>query len=304
MPPKVLFGSLSTTPTDFPGILGLHNPFPPAHRDCACPLACDKLFSISRLLFAHMGGTGRNGVPVNFIDTLLAARTPLIMEIKAKSGDGIDLLRGRSSAHLAQEYERNGAPCISVVTGRWFGGSVEMLREVIDTTDRPILQKDFLTSENQLDRAHKLGVSAVLLTATLLPEAVLTSLVDAALARNMTPFVEVVSVDEIKNIAKPEKCVIAVNNKDIKTRERADASLQRSLTLLPSVIEAGSLCPVSASGINHPVTAAALLDRGYQGLLLGTALLRSHSVAGWVDEFNSAKNQFSGPYPGVQPSTP
>src|SRR5688500_15191766 len=101
-----------------------------------------------------------------FIDALLGARIPVIMELKQRSADGEDLFQGRSTRELVAGYEAAGAPCLSVVTGRWFGGTTDLLREVVAHTNLPVLQKDFLTNTGQLRAANDLGASAVLLTAS------------------------------------------------------------------------------------------------------------------------------------------
>lgn len=209
-----------------------------------------------------------------FVDALRGARLPLIMEIKRHDGDGADLLGDRSVADVLAEYEKAGAPCVSVVTGRWFGGTESMLREVAEHTTLPILQKDFITRRTQVTRARDLGASAVLLTAGLLPRSSMTSLVDACLSIGLTPFVEVTDEAEIAAVPHADQCVIAVNNKDIRNKERDCGDIGRSLRLLPAVERTGTPCPVSASGIAGPEVAAQLLAAGYAGLLMGTTLLR------------------------------
>lgn len=217
-----------------------------------------------------------------FVDALLAAPWPVIAEIKPHDAHGNDLLAGRTVASVVADYEAAGAPCLSVVTGRWFGGTEDLLRSVVALTDRPILQKDFLTRRNQLVRARDLGASAVLLTAGLLPASALATLVSQALALGLVPFVEVTTEAEIAAVPQPGDCVIAVNNKDIKGRERDPGDLDRSLALLPAVRATGTPCPVSASGITTPADATRLLDAGYAGLLVGTALLRSDRADAWT----------------------
>jgi indole-3-glycerol phosphate synthase len=138
-----------------------------------------------------------------------------------------------------------------------------------------VLQKDFLTRRSQLSRARDLGASAVLLTAGLLPASALSTLVAQALDLGLVPFVEVTTEAEVAAVPHPGDCVIAVNNKDIKTRERSAGDLERSVSLLAAVRATGTPCPVSASGITTPADAGRLLDAGYAGLLVGTALLRS-----------------------------
>ncbi|MEU3838552.1 indole-3-glycerol-phosphate synthase [Streptomyces sp. NPDC028635] len=217
-----------------------------------------------------------------FIEALLAAPRPLVMEIKPRDAHGTDLLAGRDPAELVAVYEAAGAPCLSVVTGRWFGGTPGLLREVARHASVPLLQKDFITRRDQLTAARELGASAVLLTAGLLPASALRTLVDAALREGLTPFVEITGEAELERVPRPGDCVIAVNNKDIRTRERGPADLERSIALLPALRAAGTPCPVSASGIDSPGAAGRLLSAGYRGLLVGTALLRSDDLGAWT----------------------
>ncbi|RSS83346.1 indole-3-glycerol-phosphate synthase [Streptomyces sp. WAC06614] len=226
---------------------------------------------------------------VSFLDALLASPTPVVMEVKRRDSHGYDLLGGRTPAAIVAAYETAGAPCISVVTGRWFGGSPALLRDVAAMTDLPLLQKDFITRKDQIRGAKELGASAVLLTAALLPDTSMRTLVTECLLAGLTPFVEVTSEAELELVPHASQCVIAVNNKDIKTRERGAGDLGRSLDLLPAVRATGTPCPVSASGIDGPATAAGLLDAGFGGLLVGTSLLRTGSPAAWVDAVSAAR---------------
>lgn len=217
-----------------------------------------------------------------FIDALLGARRPLIMEVKMQDGKGRDLVGGRSVAAVTQAYLAAGAPCLSVVTGHWFGGSLDLLTEVARLTDVPILQKDFLTRQGQLAEAKRLGASAVLLTAALLPQSALARLAESALELGLTPFIEVTSEAELAALPQAGDCVIAVNNKDIRQRELDNGDPERSKRLLPAVQATGTRCPVSASGIGDASAAAALLAQGYAGLLIGTSLLRNDDLPGWL----------------------
>jgi indole-3-glycerol phosphate synthase len=219
----------------------------------------------------------------SFSDALLTSTTPLVMEVKRRGAEGEDLFRGRSVAAIVADYERLGAPCISVVTGRWFGGDEELLREVASLTGRPLLRKDFVTRESQIAASREMGAAAVLLTAEVLPAAVLARLVGACVHHGVTPFVEIASAEQLASVPEPGACVIAVNNKDIRRRERGAADLGRSLRLLPELRAAGAGCAVSASGIDGPDAAARLLAAGFDGLLVGTGLLRSDDAEAWLD---------------------
>ena len=222
-----------------------------------------------------------------FLGELLSSRLPVVMEIKRRDGHGEDLLRQRSLAEIVSGYHRAGAPCLSVVTGRWFGGTEEMLPTVARLTDLPLLKKDLIVTECHLAEAEAMGAAAVLLTAGILPRSLLRRLITLALRRGMTPFVEVASERELDAVVHGEDCVVAVNNKDIQHRERTAADLGRSGSLLPAALATGTRCPVSASGITEPAQAAQLITMGFKGVLVGTGLLRAASCQQWARDFET-----------------
>lgn len=218
-----------------------------------------------------------------FTEALRASPLPVIMEIKRRGAGGEDLLAGRPVPEIVDTYERLGAPCLSVVTGSWFGGDDELLREVAAHSDRPILKKDFITGERQIAAAKAMGTAAVLLTAELLPGALTRRLARTCLHHEVTPFVEVTSAAQLERLGDARGCVLAVNNKDIRQRERGESRIERSLALLPAVRRSGADLAVSASGIARPDVAARLLGAGYDALLIGTGLLTATDARSWVE---------------------
>ncbi|WKX69269.1 indole-3-glycerol-phosphate synthase [Streptomyces sp. XD-27] len=227
----------------------------------------------------------------SFATALLTARTPVVMELKRRSAQGADLFRGRTPAELAALYEEMGAPALSVVTGRWFGGGPELLAEVVAATGLPVLVKDFLTKERQLAEAAARGASAVLLTAGLLPRTLLPRMIESCLGHGLTPFVEVTAERELASLVHADRCVVAVNNKDIRQRERDAGDLGRSRALLPAVLATGTPVPVSASGIRTPAEAAGLLAAGYRALLVGTGLLLQDDLRAWFADLERQRER-------------
>jgi indole-3-glycerol phosphate synthase len=220
-----------------------------------------------------------------FINALVGSSLPVIMEVKRRTGEGEDLMGERTIPEVIAEYTAAGAPCISVVTGRWFGGDDQMLRDVAGLTDLPLLQKDFITRATQIEAAVEMGASAILLTAQILPKTALPKLIEMTLDHGLTPFVEVIDEDELGRVTHADECIVAINNKNIKQQERDAGDIDVSRAMLEPAIRAGTPCPVSASAITDPRVGAELIAAGFKGLLIGTGLLRSGSVQGWVDEF-------------------
>ena len=239
-------------------------------------------------------------MPSRFTDALLAAKLPIIMEVKRRDGEGEELMRERTIASLVADYVAAGAPCISVVTGRWFGGEDAMLAEVAGLTDVPLLKKDFITRERQIVAAKEMGAAAILLTARILPRKPFQKLIATTLAHGLTPFVEVADLDELASVVHPDECIVAVNNKDIRTQEREPGDIDLSRSLLEATIATGTPCPVSASAILDPGVGAELIDAGFRGLLIGTGLLRAPSVQGWVEEFARRRAEPSAGAPSAQ----
>lgn len=230
-----------------------------------------------------------------FLDTLLGADLPVIAELKPHTASGTALIGQRTAHELVAAYQDGGAACLSVVTGRWFGGDLRLLAEVAARSRLPVLQKDFVIRRSQLRTAAELGAAAVLLTARLLPAAALNRLAAHALALGLTPFIEVVDADEAAAIDHADDCVVAVNNKDIRDRELGAGDLGRSVRLLPAVLRSGTRCPVSASGIARPADAAALLTAGYRGLLVGTSLLTVDDPTAWLRDLAALRQERSRP---------
>src|SRR5579859_1289798 len=102
----------------------------------------------TRTTWPRSRGRGRSRpMPSPFIEALLSGRLPIIMEVKRSDGEGAELMGERTIAEIVSQYVAVGAPCISVVTGKWFGGNDAMLTEVAGLTDLPLLKKDFITRE-------------------------------------------------------------------------------------------------------------------------------------------------------------
>lgn len=234
-----------------------------------------------------------------FIDALLASTLPVIMEVKRSDGHGTELMGERSVEEVVSAYSAAAAPCMSVVTGKWFGGTDDMLREAASLTDVPLLKKDFITRERQIADAKEMGASAILLTAQILPKPTLPKLIELTLEHELTPFVEVIDEEEVDRVIHAEQCIVAINNKTIKEQERDAGDIEVSRSMLEPAIRTGTPCPVSASAIIDPRVGAELIAAGFKGLLVGTGLLLADSVQGWIDEFEQHRRQLASAAPAT-----
>jgi len=195
----------------------------------------------------------------------------VLAEIKTRRHDGLDLLRDRDVGDIAASYARGGASAISVVTGKWFGGSIDLLDAIAhQDLGLPILRKDFIRNVKALRESKERGASAVLLTRQILDAKRFADLVAAARELGVEPFVEVATAEELADVTSDYDGLIAINNADIATREATGEGIDRSLEMR---VEEGSRIWVSASKVDDPGDVTRLAAAGFDGVLVGTYLM-------------------------------
>jgi indole-3-glycerol phosphate synthase/phosphoribosylanthranilate isomerase/anthranilate synthase/indole-3-glycerol phosphate synthase/phosphoribosylanthranilate isomerase len=176
---------------------------------------------------------------------------------------------------VAKAYRRAGAAAISVVTEPdFFGGDLAWLPEVKRASGLPVLMKDFVVDEAQLDLALSLGADAVLLIVAALADDDLARLHRAARARGLAVLVEAHDGEEVRRALEAGAEVVGLNARDLKT----------FVVDLGRVAEMGRLLPPSAirvaeSGIHGPADVARLAAAGFDAFLVGESLLRSGDPA-------------------------
>jgi indole-3-glycerol phosphate synthase len=195
----------------------------------------------------------------------------LIAEIKRRSPSAGALSTALSVAERAGAYERAGARLISVLTDRhFFDGAYENLQQARASTSLPLLCKDFIIDERQLDAARAYGADAALLIVRCLGAAELPRLVQAARSRELVPFVEVVTEDEAHRALDAGAELIGVNTRDLDTLAMDPAGAERLLKLLPASVTRAQL-----SGIRSPEAVARVAQSGVDAALIGEALMRA-----------------------------
>lgn len=191
-------------------------------------------------------------------------RIPVVAEVKPTSpttegtntGDPVD---------LAQAMVDGGAAALSVLTEpEHFGGSVESYERVRAAVDVPVLRKDFLLREDQLDLVE---ADVVLLIVRFLEDD-LEAMLDAAAARGMQALVEVHTEAELERALDAGASLIGVNNRDL---SQLDVDLATFEQVAPAVPDDVTL--LAESGITTPADARRMREAGADGLLIGTAIM-------------------------------
>ncbi|MXR52100.1 indole-3-glycerol-phosphate synthase [Halovenus sp. WSH3] len=192
-----------------------------------------------------------------------AGRVPIIAEIKPTSPT-TDGERRDDPVELAEQMVDGGATALSVLTEpEHFGGSPETLRAVREAVDVPVLRKDFILREDQLDTVE---ADLILLIARFVDD--LDELVTAARERGFQVLVETHTEAEVETALDAGAEIIGVNNRDL---ARLDVDLSTFESVAPSGSEDVTL--IAESGISTQGDVERMRAAGADALLVGSAIM-------------------------------
>ncbi len=201
------------------------------------------------------------------------ARPRVIAEIKLASPSA-GRIRARVPGELvsiARAYEASGASAVSVLSDApGFGGTPLDVRRVSRAIRVPVLFKEFVLDELQLDLAASMGASLVLLLVRALDRITLDALVGRALARGLLPVVEAADAGELDAALATAAPIVGVNARDLRTF-RVDSAL--ALGLVENV--PSSRIAVYMSGVETEEDLERVARGRADAVLVGTSLMRA-----------------------------
>jgi len=217
--------------------------------------------------------------PHIFLETLQKKEFFIIGEIKRRSPSVPNIDAVKDPQKLAKTYEMAGIDAISCLTDKtYFGGSLDDLRSVTSVVKIPVLRKDFFIEPIQFDEAILAGASCVLLIVAALKNS-LEILYREAKERGLDSLIEVHNEEELERALDLNPSFIGINNRNLKTFK---TDLQTSLRLKPRVPRGVTL--ISESGMASPAAVCQVKEWGFQGALVGEALVRSNDPKAFVKE--------------------
>jgi indole-3-glycerol phosphate synthase len=208
----------------------------------------------------------------------------LIAELKKASPSAGALREPFDVAELALAYASGGARALSVLTEpEFFQGALEHL-ETAAVAGLPQLQKDFIVSEYQVVEARASGADAILLIAEALEPERARDLCRLAVELGLDVLYEAHDPASWRRVfgaaeRAPDRVLVGINNRDLRTFEVDVATSLRALGELPA-----GLLLVAESGIRTAADVTRLRDAGARGILVGEGLLRQADVAHAVRE--------------------
>ena len=217
-----------------------------------------------------------------FITALRAAsvKPAVIAEVKKASPSKGVIREDFDPVAIARAYAAGGASCLSVLTDKtFFQGGFEVLVEVRQAVDLPLLCKEFILSPYQLFQARAAGADAVLLIAAILTDQDLRYLRKAATSLGLDVLVEVHDAAELDRVLTlGDFPLIGINNRDLTSFE-TDLTTTEQLTeeFRPRLQQQQALL-VSESGLFSRSDLDRVQAAGAGAVLVGEALMRQQDV--------------------------
>lgn len=209
--------------------------------------------------------------PVFDIRETLTDKINIITELKHSSPSEGSLAGELDDSVIVENYIQGGASAVSVLTEKkFFGGSYEHLRAVSSSCSKPVLCKDFVYFEEQVDAAYLCGADMVLLISRILDRKTIKKLYDRTKNLGMTPLVEIHEKSEIENIMFLDPEFVLVNMRNLETLEMNPNTAIHAIKNLPSPVRA-----ISASGISSPDDINYIMKEcGVNSFLVGSSLMK------------------------------
>lgn len=194
----------------------------------------------------------------------------LIAELKFRSPSAGPLSRHLDVEGRARAYEAGGASMMSVLCDRaFFDGDYSHLVRAREASNLPLLCKEFIIDEIQLQYAAANGADWVLLIVRCVTPDTLKRLIVSAANLGLGALVEVHAPDELDIALAAGATVVGVNARDLDTLEmHAERATQVLAALPPHIVS------LHLSGLKTPSDVAALANSRVHGALIGEVLMR------------------------------
>lgn len=197
----------------------------------------------------------------------------IIAEVKKASPSKGVISEHFDPVAIALNYEKQGAQAISVLTDEdFFQGSLSYLMLVREAVPLPVLRKDFIIDELQIEEAAQCGADAVLLIAAILDEHQIKDFARYASEKGMDSLVEIHNERDLEKALGAGADLIGINNRNLD-----DFSVDINTTFRLNELIPDSIPVISESGLSSAADLALLRKHRICGALIGESLMRAGS---------------------------
>lgn len=230
-----------------------------------------------------------NRKPISLTRAIRACRhIPIVAEIKKRSPSLGNIRDEIDPVQISRAFKKGGAVGISVITEpNRFGGSLQVLRRVRDTVNLPLLMKDIVTREVQLEAASRLGADAVLLINALFERGYcqpsLPDMIKLARSKCLEVLLETHNEEDFYQALDTDADIVGINNRDLRD---LSVDLEISYRILKKHKSISKIVMVE-SGIQNRNDLNRLLKVGANAFLIGSSIMKARDVEKRLREFTT-----------------
>lgn len=182
----------------------------------------------------------------------------------------------------AEKYIEAGADAISILTEEdfFFGSLKDLINIKKRFPDIPVLRKDFLLSEEEIDISYRAGSDMILLITSVLIELdenksinLLKRMKERAESLGLLPLIEVHNKEELEIVLKLKSKVIGINSRDLNTFK-----IKRGYPLGLKKLIPDSINVIYESGIRNYTDSFFIGAAGFNSILIGTSIIKSNKI--------------------------
>ena len=210
----------------------------------------------------------------------------IIAEVKKASPSKGVIKEDFDPLFIAQEYSKNGANAISVLTEpHYFQGNLEYLTQIRRYVPTPLLRKDFILDKYQIVEALVYGADFILLIAKSLSTKDLKELYEYALHLGLEVLVEVHDKEDLTKAMKCGAKIVGINHRNLETMEMDMTLCEQLIPMIPN----GKII-VAESGVSNTETIKNLSSIGADAFLIGEHFMRVPSIQEELVKFKNSMN--------------
>jgi indole-3-glycerol phosphate synthase len=219
----------------------------------------------------------------SIIQEIKKQKNALIVEFKRFSPSVKNFNKIRSIQDTIEIYDKSKCCCISILTDKNFGGSLNDISIAKKLTTKPIIRKDFIIDKTQILESKLYGADAILLIAKILTRKQIEDLYQFSNELNLDVLIEIESIHEISKIKNIKNSLIGINNRNLKEQK---INIDKSINLSNLIKNKNFI--VSESGIDIKNIKKIKEATNIKTFLIGGSVLNSSKILNYINKlYNS-----------------
>ncbi len=220
---------------------------------------------------------------LNAIESNLSKnKNALIAEFKRYSPSVKSFNKVRYLQDVIEQYHKSKCCCISILTDKNFGGSLNDINIAKKISNKPIIRKDFIINETQVFETKEFGADAILLIAKILSKSEIKKLYKLANKIGLDVLIEIESILEANKIRDIDAKLIGINNRNLKEQKiDINKSIRLSKELSNKII-------ISESGVTVSNIKKIKNNSGISSFLIGGSILNNEDKIKYINKLYKA----------------